>query len=229
MHTQSVSGRVMLHIDIKKRLFGSEGEFTLRLKQDVNRGDFIVIMGESGSGKTTLLRIVAGLERAEGEIFVDEEVWLERRFSLPIQKRNVGFVFQDYALFDNLSVKENLLFVNPDDSLARRLMEMTGIAGLSSRNVRRLSGGQKQRVALARALMRRPKLLLMDEPFSALDPRMRKDLREKIRRLHAEFGTTTLMVSHDIIEAKHLADSVWFVDKKVEPVAPDSLEKLLYA
>ena len=219
----------MLHIDIKKRLFGSEGEFTLRVKQDVNRGDFIVIMGESGSGKTTLLRIVAGLERAEGEIFVDDTVWLKGRFSLAIQKRNVGFVFQDYALFDNMSVKENLLFVNPNDSLAQRLMEMTGIAGLSSRNVRRLSGGQKQRVALARALMRRPKLLLMDEPFSALDPRMRKDLREKIRRLHEEFGTTTLMVSHDIIEAKHLADSVWFVDKRVEPVSPKSLEKLLYA
>ena len=126
-----------------------------------------------------------------------------------------------------MSVKENLLYVNRDEALAMSLLEMLEIVALSERNVRRLSGGQKQRVALARALMRRPKLLLMDEPFSALDPRMRRKAATEIAALHKRFGTTTLMVSHDIEEAKAMADEVWFVEKgTIVRRSPDYLDKL---
>ena len=202
----------MIRIDIIRRLHGVDGEFTLQVNQTVKKNAFVVIMGESGAGKSTLLRILAGLEKSEGRIIVDEEMWHEGKKSLPLQKREVGFVFQDYALFDNMSVMENLLFVNSDNLFAQELLEMMEIESLATRNVRLLSGGQKQRVALARALMRRPKLLLMDEPLSALDPRMRRKLSVKIKELHKRFGMTTLMVSHDIAEAQYLADSVWFVE-----------------
>jgi len=202
----------MIHINIEKTLQGSNGKMTLSVNMSVNQGDFVVIMGESGTGKSTLLRCLAGLETAEGSIIVEEDVWQGHAETLPIQQRNVGFVFQDYALFDNMSVKENLLFVNSDAALAEELLEMMEITGLSERNVHFLSGGQKQRVALARALMRRPKLLLMDEPLSSLDPRMRRKLSQKIKELHKRFGMTTLMVSHDVNEAKNLANRVWFIE-----------------
>ncbi|WP_295417967.1 ABC transporter ATP-binding protein [Sulfurovum sp.] len=202
----------MLKIEIEKQLHGSNGEMTLTVNETVNKGDFIVIMGESGAGKSTLIRCLAGLEKASGSIVIEGEVWQDESKTVPIQQRNVGFVFQDYALFDNMSVKENLLFVNTDESLAEELLEMMEIKGLAERNVQFLSGGQKQRVALARALMRRPRLLLMDEPLSALDPRMRHKLSQKIKALHKRFGMTTLMVSHDVNEAKNLADRVWFVE-----------------
>ena len=202
----------MLKIEIEKALYGSSGKMTLSVDMTVNQGDFVVIMGESGSGKSTFLRILAGLEKAEGRIVMEEEVWQEGDTVCPVQQRNVGFVFQDFALFDNMSVQENLLFVKRDDTLAEELLEMMEIGGLSKRNVRLLSGGQKQRVALARSLMHRPKLLLMDEPLSSLDPRMRHKLSQKIRELHERFGMTTLMVSHDVSEAKRLANRLWFVE-----------------
>ncbi len=202
----------MIQINIQKQLQGSHGEMTLNVNMNVKQNDFIVIMGESGAGKSTLLRCLAGLETSEGSIIVEGDVWQDHGKTLPIQQRNVGFVFQDYALFDNMSVKENLLFVKQDELLAEELLEMMEITGLSGRNVHFLSGGQKQRVALARALMRRPKLLLMDEPLSSLDPRMRRKLSQKIKELHKRFDMTTLMVSHDVNEAKNLANSVWFIE-----------------
>ena len=127
---------------------------------------------------------------------------------LPPQQREIGFIFQDYALFDNMTVKENLLFVNEDKDLASKLLEMTELTTLSSRNVQGLSGGQKQRVSLCRAMMKKPKLLLMDEPLSALDPTMRAKLQEEILKLHKTFGTTTIMVSHDTDVSYHLADRI---------------------
>jgi molybdate transport system ATP-binding protein len=202
----------MIRLSLQKKIHGAQGGMTLSVNQSVSYGDFIVVMGESGAGKSTLLRVIAGLEKAEGYISVEDTVWQEEGKVLPIQQRNVGFVFQDFALFDNMSVKENLLFVNSDNALASELLEMMEIEGLSKRNVQTLSGGQKQRVALARALMRRPKLLLMDEPLSALDPRMRRKLSRKIRELHERFGMTTVMVSHDVTEAKMLANRLWFIE-----------------
>ena len=218
----------MLRMHIEKPLHGSSGAMTLSVNQEVDKGDFVVIMGESGAGKSTLLRIIAGLEKAQGEITLDGAVWQDARKTLPIQQRNVGFVFQDYALFDNMSVKENLLFVNPDTPLADELLEMMEIAPIAQRNVTKLSGGQKQRVALARALMRRPKLLLMDEPLSALDPRMRRKLSRQIIALHERFGMTTLMVSHDVTEAKAMATRLWFVESGSVQEYPLSVLETLY-
>ncbi len=198
----------MIKINIQKALHGSSGDMMLDVKLSVKQGEFIALMGESGSGKTTLLRILAGLEKAEGEISVDDTVWLGDKKRLPPQQREIGFVFQDYALFDNMTVEENLLFVNEDKVLASELLEMTELTTLSGRNVQGLSGGQKQRVSLCRAMMKKPKLLLMDEPLSALDTAMRSKLQEEILKLHKTFGTTTIMISHDINASYHLADRI---------------------
>ena len=198
----------MIKINIQKALHGSSGDMMLDVKLSVKQGEFIALMGESGSGKTTLLRILAGLEKAEGEISVDDTVWLGDKKRLPPQQREIGFVFQDYALFDNMTVEENLIFVNEDKVLASELLEMTELTTLSGRNVQGLSGGQKQRVSLCRAMMKKPKLLLMDEPLSALDTAMRSKLQEEILKLHKTFGTTTIMISHDINASYHLADRI---------------------
>ena len=194
----------MLNIDIHKTLHGSQGEMSLDVKLDIKQGEFVVLMGESGSGKTTLLRILAGLEKAEGTMVVEGNIWN----NIAPQKRQIGFVFQDYALFENMSVEENLLFVNQDKAVAQKLLTLTELTGLSSRNVKSLSGGQKQRVSLCRAMMNKPRLLLMDEPLSALDVQMRETLQHEIVKLHKAFGTTTIMVSHDAESAYALADRV---------------------
>ena len=198
----------MIKINIQKSLHGSSGDMMLDIDLSIHEGEFIALMGESGSGKTTLLRILAGLEESEGEILVEETVWLGDKKKLPPQEREIGFVFQDYALFDNMTVEENLLFVNKDKALALELLEMTELSGLAKRNVQGLSGGQKQRVSLCRAMMKKPKLLLMDEPLSALDLAMKSKLQEEIRKLHKTFGTTTIMVSHDTDASYHLADRI---------------------
>jgi len=198
----------MIKININKKLHGSNGEMDLVVNLKIKQGDFIALSGLSGSGKTTLLRILAGLEEANGTIEVADEVWLDGKKSLPSQKRQIGFVFQDYALFANMSIEENLLYVNKDKELASKLLEMTELSELKNRYPNTLSGGQKQRVSLCRAMMNRPKLLLMDEPLSALDPNMRTKLQQEILTLHKEFGTTTIMVSHDPSEIYRLAKRV---------------------
>ncbi|HEY9190172.1 MAG TPA: ATP-binding cassette domain-containing protein [Sulfurovum sp.] len=202
----------MIQIDIDKKLHGSRGDMDLDVHLEIPEGQFIALMGESGSGKTTLLRVLAGLEKAEGTITVEGLTWLKQQKMLPPQQREIGFVFQDYALFENMSVEENLLFVNDDRTLASELLAMTELSRLAPRNVKGLSGGQKQRVSLCRAMMKRPKLLLMDEPLSALDPAMRTKLQEEIRKLHKTFGTTTIMVSHDTDVSYHLSDRILVLD-----------------
>jgi molybdate transport system ATP-binding protein len=203
----------MIRIDITKNLHGSQGEMQLLVNTVVKQKEFVVLMGESGSGKTTLLRVLAGLEEARGTIEVDDEIWLSDSKILPLGQREIGFVFQDYALFDNMTVEQNLLFVNEDKILAKELLAMTGLTALAQRNVQALSGGQKQRVSLCRAMMQKPKLLLMDEPLSALDPVMRSTLQQEIKQLHERFGTTTIMVSHDVREVYVLADRVWKMEQ----------------
>lgn len=202
----------MLHIDIRKELHGMNGKMLLDVNINIKQGDFVALSGQSGSGKTTLLRILAGLEDAEGEIDVFGQTWLSKKKKLPPQERGIGFVFQDYALFANMTVLQNLLFVKKDTKLAEHLLEITGLSELKSRYPNTLSGGQKQRVSLCRALMNRPKILLMDEPLSALDPQMRTKLQHDILTLHKEFGTTTIMVSHDPSEIYRLATEVWVLD-----------------
>ena len=198
----------MIKININKKLHGSNGQMDLDINLDINQGDFIALSGLSGSGKTTLLRILAGLEDATGSIQINDEVWMDDKKVLPPQKRQIGFVFQDYALFDNMSVEENLLFVKKDKELANHLLDITELSELKNRLPNTLSGGQKQRVSLCRAMMNRPKLLLMDEPLSALDPAMRIKLQSEILTLHKEFETTTIMVSHDPSEIYRLSSRV---------------------
>jgi molybdate transport system ATP-binding protein len=198
----------MIKIDINKKLYGANGEMDLNINLEIKQGEFLALTGFSGSGKTTLLRILAGLEEAKGTINIDNNIWLNNKFSLSPQKRDIGFVFQDYALFPNFSVLDNLLYVNKDKELAHYLLKMTELEELKNRFPQTLSGGQKQRISLCRALMNRPKILLLDEPLSALDPEMRTKLQNEILTLHKEFGTTTIMVSHDSSEIYRLANRI---------------------
>jgi len=180
----------------------------LQCNFSINRGDFVALSGKSGSGKSTLLRIIAGLEEAEGEIEVFGKKYLNNNIFLPPQRREIGLVFQDFALFENMSVEQNLLYVNSDKKLANRLLELTELQEYKKRYPQNLSGGQKQRVALARALMKHPKLLLLDEPLSALDWQIRQKLQQEIANIHKEFNLTTIMVSHDRAEIYKLSNRV---------------------
>ena len=184
---------------------------------EVPPGGFLALIGPSGSGKTTLLRILGGLERADGgEVTHDGQDWL----SVPARHRRVGFVFQHYALFRHMTVAKNVAFglkvrpawKRPRSSDIRKrvdeLLNLVQLEGLGSRYPAQLSGGQRQRVALARALAIEPKLLLLDEPFGALDAKVRKELRRWLRELHNRLGLTTIFVTHDQEEALDLADHV---------------------
>ncbi|WP_323669513.1 ABC transporter ATP-binding protein [Aliarcobacter butzleri] len=202
----------MIEIKINKPLHGSNGTMNLDIDLNINKGEFVALSGLSGSGKTTFLRILAGLENATGTLKIDNEYWLNEKYSKDSQKRDIGFVFQDYALFPNFTVLQNLLYVKKDKELAKHLLDMTDMYELKDRYPNSLSGGQKQRVSLCRALMNKPKLLLMDEPLSALDPQMRTKLQNEILTLHKEFNTTTIMVSHDPSEMYRLASRVLVLD-----------------
>ncbi len=198
----------MIEIKVKKELMGSKNKIDLNIDLKIQENTFIALSGDSGSGKTTLLRILAGLEKTRGFIKVNDKIWQDDKIFLPPQQREIGFVFQDYALFENMTVLENLLFVKKDKELAFYLLSITELENLKNRNVTMLSGGQKQRVSLCRALMNKPKLLLMDEPLSALDPYMRVKLQNELLTLHKEFKLTTIMVSHDPSEIYKLSNQV---------------------
>ena len=203
----------MIHLNVNKELHGSQGEMNLNVDLQIQEGEFLALSGVSGSGKTTLLRILAGLEEAQGNIRVHQEKWLENKKALSVQKRKIGFVFQDYALFENMSIEKNLLFVNDDKELAKKLLQTTELYELKNRYPNTLSGGQKQRVSICRALMKQPQILLLDEPLSALDATMRTKLQNELLTLHKEFKTTTIMVSHDPSEIYRLASRVVVLDQ----------------
>lgn len=209
-----MSSNPLLDLDLRRSLAGAAGPFDLRLNLTVEQGSFVVLAGPSGAGKTTLLRLIAGFDRPDaGVIRFAGEVWscATTGVFVPVRKRPIGFVFQDYALFPNMTVLGNIEYAlgqRAERREATRLLELVHLGGLASARPARLSGGQKQRLALIRALARRPKLLMLDEPLSALDPVLRRDLQDELRRLHREFGTTTLMVSHDPVEIARMADRV---------------------
>ena len=176
-------------------------------------GSLTALLGPSGSGKSTLLRVIAGLEEPdEGKVLILGE----HATGLPPQKRGVGFVFQHYAAFKHLTVRENVAFglrvrKRPKDEVRERvdeLLELVQLHGLAERYPAQLSGGQRQRMALARALAVEPKVLLLDEPFGALDARVRKELRTWLRRLHEDVHVTTVLVTHDQEEAMDVADRI---------------------
>ncbi len=209
----------MLKIRLKKQLHAHFGDMLLDVSIEVERGTFVSLYGKSGAGKTSILRMLAGLMQPEsGYIEVGGEVWLDTQkgVALKPQRRNLGFVFQDYALFPNMSVRENLLFAlarGQNKKAVEELINMVELRELQGRYPHELSGGQKQRVALARALVRRPPLLLLDEPLSALDFDMRSKLQEYILHLHRKYHLTTLLVSHDLPEVVRMADVVYRIDE----------------
>ncbi len=203
----------MIIIKVKKRLHGAEGDFWLDVELELRDGEFLVLFGPSGSGKTTLLRCVAGLERPEeGYIEVNGEVWFDskRGINLPPQKRHVGFVFQDYALFPNMSLLENVMYGMKieDKEKALELLRKVRLEGLKDKRPNQISGGQRQRVALIRALAREPKVLLLDEPLSALDEELRAELQEELKSFQRSYNIPTLMVTHHKEEALRLADRI---------------------
>lgn len=182
----------------------------------VREGELLALLGPSGSGKTTLLRVIAGLEVPDsGSVYFGRDDVTDR----PVQHRGIGFVFQHYALFRHLTVFDNIAYgprsrgrERPSETDLRRrvgeLLALVQLDGLEARFPRQLSGGQRQRVALARALATDPRVLLLDEPFGALDAQVRKDLRRWLRDIHRETGQTTIFVTHDQDEALELADRV---------------------
>ena len=203
---------VMIEISLEKKLKSSTGEMNLNLELKIEEGKLITIYGKSGAGKSTLLMLLAGLMRPDrGYIKMGNRVWTDtaHKVFLPTQKRNIGFVFQEYALFPNMTVKENLCFGlerGQSRSIVDKLVDIIDLGQLQNRRPNTLSGGQKQRVAIARALVTKPKLLLLDEPLSALDHEMRIKLQSYILEVHKEFSLTTLLISHDVSEIIRLAD-----------------------
>jgi sulfate transport system ATP-binding protein len=194
----------------------------------IGSGELVALLGPSGSGKTTLLRLIAGLDRPDaGDIRFDGVSTAQR----PAGERNVGFVFQHYALFRHMTVFENIAFglrvrprkERPSEAEIRRrveeLLNLVQLEWLADRMPSQLSGGQRQRIALARALAIEPRVLLLDEPFGALDAKVRKELRRWLRRLHEQLNTTSVFVTHDQEEALELADRVVVMDRgRIEQV-----------
>jgi sulfate transport system ATP-binding protein len=225
--------RVDVSIENVERAFG-ETPALHGVSLEIKSGELVALLGPSGSGKTTLLRILAGLDfpNAGRVMFGGEDA-----LSLTVQQRNVGFVFQNYALFRHMRVFDNVAFgldVRPsarrpskDEIKARvlELLKLVQLEGLDRRYPSQLSGGQRQRVALARALAIEPRILLLDEPFGALDAKVRRELRRWLREIHDKTGHTTVFVTHDQEEAVELADRIVVLNNgKIEQVGtPDEI------
>jgi len=191
-------------------------DFDLAVELDVAAGETVALVGPSGAGKSTVLRAVAGLVRPERGRIVCGETWFDGRVDRRPEERSVGLLFQDYALFPHLSVEQNVGFGGSVDGLLERFR----IAHLARARPRDLSGGERQRVALARALARRPRVLLLDEPMSALDPHTRAAVRGELRALLHELALPTLLVTHDFEDAATIADRIGvLVDGKLRQLA----------
>ena len=198
-----------------KNIFKQYGNF--RASDNVNfgieKGKLVALLGPSGSGKTTILRMIAGLETPSfGDIYIDGK----RVNDVPANQREIGFVFQNYALFRHMTVYDNIAFglklkKVPKDEIKKRvteLLDITGLAGLEKRYPNQLSGGQRQRVAFARALAPNPSVLLLDEPFAAIDAKVRTELRTWLRSMVTRLGITSIFVTHDQDEAVEVADEI---------------------
>lgn len=208
----------VIHIDIEKMMITANGKMNLAIKTTIQSGELVALFGSSGAGKTTLLRILAGLVNPDkGIVKFGTTVWFDSdsRINIAPQNRNISLMFQDYALFPNMTVEQNIQFAQSEKNTtaASELLSIFGLTEFRKRKPNGLSGGQKQRVALARALARKPQLLLLDEPLSALDAEMRSILQNEIFQAHQLSGTTTILVSHDLNEVFRLATHVLCIEK----------------
>lgn len=187
----------------------------LELELNIEKGQFVTLYGVSGAGKTCALRLLSGLLTPDqGRIVVHGTTWFDsaKRINLPPQQRKSGYVFQDYALFPNMTVRENLEFAlqkGQPKSTVQELVDIVELGDFLNRSPTTLSGGQQQRVALARALVQRPEILILDEPLSALDHKMRLKLQEHLLKVHTAYKLTTILVSHNIGEIVKLSDFVY--------------------
>lgn len=211
----------MIYLDFQKKLYSTQGEVLLKVQCSLKMRELITLFGKSGAGKTTILRILAGLTTPDfGIIKVQDSIWFSSKdkINIPPQKREIGFVFQDYALFPNMSIEENLLFALPkrgDKKHIKELLEIVELQNFRKVKPSMLSGGQQQRVALIRALVRNPKILLLDEPFSALDASMSQRLQEELLKIHQKFELTTFFVSHNLADVFYLSQYVLHLNNGV--------------
>jgi putative spermidine/putrescine transport system ATP-binding protein len=227
--TQHATTALPVEIDSLSKHFGAVRAVD-DVTFDIKAGEFLTLLGPSGSGKTTLLMMVAGFIRPTGGSIriADQEI-----IHLPPHKRNIGMVFQNYALFPHMSVGENIAYPlrlrkvgrSEIESRVARVLDLVQLGGYADRRISELSGGQRQRIALARAIVFEPRILLMDEPLSALDKQLRETMQIEIRRLHDRFGMTTISVTHDQREALTMSDRIAvFSDGRLAQIAtPDGL------
>ena len=194
-----------------KNLFLKKGKFSLgEFSFEIQQNSYFVILGKTGSGKTMLLESIAGIQNIEGEIYFEDK----NISKLPPNKRNFGFVYQDFALFPNMNVEQNIRFsaryksIQDEENLFLDLIDFLQIKNILNRDIKYLSGGEKQRVAIARAIYSRPKLLLLDEPLSAIDPTFKNAIMKSLKEIIKRYDTTIIHVTHNFREASYLADKI---------------------
>ncbi len=203
-----MGGNNMLQVDINKRLFHFELEAKFVLQSQI-----MVLVGKSGSGKTSLLNCIAGITQPDsGNILLNEQTFFSSAGSLPIQRRKIGYLFQDYALFPHMTVGKNIIYGMKDEKLTRRLMKELQIEHLEEYYPHEISGGEKQRVALVRALATEPRLLMLDEPFAALDDDTRDLAHQQLLELHTQWKIPIILVTHSKREAEKLGDVIYTME-----------------
>ena len=202
-------------IHVKKKIALPGKELNIQFSFDFEKGNTIGLVGPSGSGKTTILRMICGLIKPDtGKIIINDKTWFdsEDNKNIPPKKRSVGMVFQQYLLFPNMTVRENLAYATPAKDKVAAIEEVLAVVGLRSELDRKpslLSGGQQQRIALARALIRKPDILLLDEPLSALDHELRSKLQDDLKELLSQIDIPVILVSHDQREISKLTDQIF--------------------
>jgi len=207
----------MISICVKKKLKGFNGFFELDINEKIPEKSFIGIFGNSGSGKSTFLEILSGFIKPDyGEISFNNTLWLSKTINLSPFQRNIGYVYQSDVLFEHFSILENLNFACTDVTNTNYLKELIkefNLENLLNLRPSQLSGGQKQLVCLIRAIIRKPPILLLDEPLSSVDYTLRKKLQKLILKIHNDLKITCIIVSHDPNELKYLTDTIWKIEQ----------------